>query len=191
MFFLDILWLQCCCVYIYRRSSAYISASSCFRNVVCGTLVVHETHDFGWFGYYIFIKTKQKHYSNVAIEHPNFKWGYSMKIMEPNWWCSSLANSWLYPQECGQAKNKSCGNGKQSLMVIFGDGFHDIGVSINGGTPSHHPFLDGFSLINHPFSGTPIYGNPHMVLIIFFRTGHMGWLDKLGQLGQLGHSNQA
>jgi hypothetical protein len=31
-----------------------------------------------------------------------------------------------------------------------------------GGTPSHHPFIDGFSLINNPFWGTPICGNPHI-----------------------------
>ena len=33
-----------------------------------------------------------------------------------------------------------------------------------GGTPSHHPFLAGiFQLRNHLFSGTHIYGNPHMM----------------------------
>ena len=39
-----------------------------------------------------------------------------------------------------------------------------LGVSIDGGTPSHHPFLDGiFHEINHPASwGTPILGNPHI-----------------------------
>ena len=31
------------------------------------------------------------------------------------------------------------------------------------GVPLHHPFINGFSLINHPYLGTPIYGNPHIV----------------------------
>ena len=30
------------------------------------------------------------------------------------------------------------------------------------GVPPNHPFLVGFSIINHPFWGTPIYGNPQM-----------------------------
>ena len=38
--------------------------------------------------------------------------------------------------------------------------FH-MRVSINGGTPKSSTLI-GFSLINHPFWGTPIYGNPHM-----------------------------
>ena len=37
-------------------------------------------------------------------------------------------------------------------------------VSWNGGTPSSHPFLDGFSLANHPFLGTAIDGNCHIYI---------------------------
>ena len=37
----------------------------------------------------------------------------------------------------------------------------DMGVSINGGTPKSSIFM-GFSYIKCPFSGTPIYGTPHM-----------------------------
>ena len=37
-----------------------------------------------------------------------------------------------------------------------------MGVSLNGGTPS---VLRGFSsIINHPFWGTLIFGNTHIVL---------------------------
>jgi hypothetical protein len=33
------------------------------------------------------------------------------------------------------------------------------GFPENGGSPSYHPFIDGFSIINHPASlGYPIYG---------------------------------
>ena len=28
------------------------------------------------------------------------------------------------------------------------------------------PFLIGFSIINHPFWGTPIFGNTYMVLVV-------------------------
>ena len=37
-------------------------------------------------------------------------------------------------------------------------------VSINGGTPKSSTLMTlmGFSLINHPFWGTPIYGNPQL-----------------------------
>ena len=38
------------------------------------------------------------------------------------------------------------------------------GGSINGGTSSHHPFLDGIFHDNpSSYCGTPIYGNPHIV----------------------------
>ena len=38
--------------------------------------------------------------------------------------------------------------------------FH-VGVSLNGGTPKSS-ILTGFSIINHPFLGTPILGNTHV-----------------------------
>ena len=38
---------------------------------------------------------------------------------------------------------------------------YHMGVSKNRGTPKS-PFLIGFSLINHPFWGTPISGNTHI-----------------------------
>ena len=30
------------------------------------------------------------------------------------------------------------------------------------GVPPNHPILIGFSIINHPFWGTPIFGNPQI-----------------------------
>ena len=38
----------------------------------------------------------------------------------------------------------------------------DMGVSLNGGTPKSS-ILEGSSIINHPFWGTTIFGNTHMV----------------------------
>ena len=39
-----------------------------------------------------------------------------------------------------------------------------MGVSKNRGTPKSS-ILIGFSIINHPFWGTPIFGNTHMIVI--------------------------
>ena len=38
-----------------------------------------------------------------------------------------------------------------------------MGVSLNGGTPKSS-ILIGFSIINHPFWGTPIFGNTHIAI---------------------------
>ena len=41
------------------------------------------------------------------------------------------------------------------------------GGQMAGGTPSHHPFLDGmFPNKNHPFWESPINGNPYILVII-------------------------
>ena len=52
---------------------------------------------------------------------------------------------------------------KKVWYVTFADRT-DIGVSKNRGTPKSS-ILIGFSIINHPFWGTPIFGNTHMVII--------------------------
>ena len=51
-----------------------------------------------------------------------------------------------------------------------------MGVSKNSGTPNH-PFLIGFSSINHPFWGTPILGNTHM-----FKMDDLHMLGKFTRL---------
>ena len=40
-------------------------------------------------------------------------------------------------------------------------GVTNIDVSKNGGTPKSSSLI-GFSIINHPFWGTPMFGNPHI-----------------------------
>ena len=48
------------------------------------------------------------------------------------------------------------------LFVFFFDRrFSDMDVSENSGTPKSS-ILTGFSIINHPFWGTPIFGNTHI-----------------------------
>ncbi len=42
----------------------------------------------------------------------------------------------------------------------------DMGVSKNRGTPKSS-ILIGFSIINHPFWGTPIFGNTHIDSVVY------------------------
>ena len=59
---------------------------------------------------------------------------------------------------------------KQSIYGIFDLLFltHRIHVwyiylhLVEIGVPPNHPFLIGFSILNHPFWGTPIFGNTHL-----------------------------
>ena len=46
---------------------------------------------------------------------------------------------------------------KKVLLYIY------MGVSENSGTPKSS-ILIGFSIINHPFWGTPIFGNTHIYI---------------------------
>ena len=46
-----------------------------------------------------------------------------------------------------------------------------MGVSKNNGTPKSS-ILIGFSIINHPFWGTPIFGNIHINLKAKLQTTH-------------------
>ena len=51
-----------------------------------------------------------------------------------------------------------------------------MGVSKNNGTPKSS-ILIGFSIINHPFWGTPIFGNIHIDFLtecFVFGDGHLG-----------------
>ena len=43
--------------------------------------------------------------------------------------------------------------------------FSDMGVSKNNGTPKSS-ILIGFSIIDHPFWDTPIFGNIHMAIFL-------------------------
>ena len=68
---------------------------------------------------------------------------------------AQLLKCWLNPQRHGSAGT--------SELAFLGVGTHSgcskWRVSVNGGTPKSS-ILIGFSLINHPFWGFPIYGNP-------------------------------
>ena len=51
------------------------------------------------------------------------------------------------------------------LGVIEVDVYKHMNVSENSGTPKSS-ILIGFSIINHPFWGTPIFGKTHMVSLM-------------------------
>ena len=53
----------------------------------------------------------------------------------------------------------------------------DMGVSKNNGTPKSS-ILIGFSIINHPFWGTTIFGNIHMVNIPQFTRFYTSQVDS-------------
>ena len=76
------------------------------------------------------------HHGSIAI-HPG---GFSRCQNEKKWW-----------------KNGE----REATMENFGwKRYTDIEVSENDGTPKSS-ILIGFSIINHPFRGTPIFGNTH------------------------------
>ena len=57
-----------------------------------------------------------------------------------------------------------------------------------------HPFIDGFSIVNKPFWGFPIYGNPHTYIIYIYihqdrmihNFGHFGVYHSFGHT-QISH----
>ena len=54
-------------------------------------------------------------------------------------------------------------------------------VSENSGTPKSS-ILIGFSIINHPFWGTPIFGNTHMVYDYLFGSTSKIFLNGLSRV---------
>ena len=61
-----------------------------------------------------------------------------------------------------------------------------MGVSENGGTPKSS-ILIGFSIINHPFWGTPIFGNTQIICFCFhwlnwFRASFFAYHENAGHV---------
>ena len=68
-------------------------------------------------------------------------------------------------------------SGSRVNHVHFTCIFH-MGVSENGGTPKSS-ILIGFFIINHPFWGTPIFGNTRM--FFFGDPGRLHWFGGQGE----------
>ena len=62
-----------------------------------------------------------------------------------------------------------CGHPTALIICFLGNviQIHHVGASKNRGTPKSS-ILIGFSIINHPFWGTPIFGNTHVTEILLF-----------------------
>ena len=74
--------------------------------------------------------------------------------------------------EENDGKGSSCVRVLSVLLFkkLLSVGFQNMGVSQNRGTPkSSH--LIGFSIINHPFWDTPIFGNTHIDSLFTFSKG--------------------
>ena len=55
----------------------------------------------------------------------------------------------------------------QAVRFREGTNHQHLDVSENSGTPKSS-ILIGFSIINHPFWGTPIFGNTHLGFLLSF-----------------------
>ena len=64
---------------------------------------------------------------------------------------------------CGRPEKARKPQESQAVLVFFG-AQSDVDVSKNKGTPKSS-ILIGCSIINHPFWGTPIFGNTHVFLV--------------------------
>ena len=59
------------------------------------------------------------------------------------------------------------------MINNIGDSINDI----NGGSPKSS-ILKGFSIVNHPFGSTLIYGNPHVDSAVSMPPVHLGGAAK-------------
>ena len=84
--------------------------------------------------------------------------GFSIQPGQPE-----MAEKWLtrclQENKKRQPWNKGGGGMSREYQCIY------VGVSKNSGT-TKSSILIGFSLINHPFWGTPIFGNTHIIYYI-------------------------
>ena len=67
-------------------------------------------------------------------------------------------------------------------MLVSGSAYFNTDVSENSGTPKSS-ILIGFSIINHPFWGAPIFGNTHIESICMVKYDFMN-LEKMHFLQQ-------
>ena len=69
----------------------------------------------------------------------------------------------LKPQVCDEILSLGIDDSKNVILPMSQDSGYMV-VSENSGTPKSS-ILIGFSIINHPFWGTPIFGNTHIPII--------------------------
>ena len=81
-------------------------------------------------------------------------------------------SGWVFPEQVLATLPKceshlAQGNGRYTHGVPADAFGWFLGVSLNGSTPKSS-ILIGFSIINHPFWGTSIFGNTHFLVWFFF-----------------------
>ena len=149
-------WLLCCCSWL----SLHI-CSNLKKLEWCFFFQGSTLHQNGWF--------------NPSLKKTNFgvynKPSRGNEKMAPTWSSSNVFFSRNFPVEIWMLwsllKRKKRGKCVHNPPFANPDLFlrfvrlKDMGVSKNSGTPKSS-ILIGFSIINHPFWGTPIFGNIHM-----------------------------
>ena len=85
-------------------------------------------------------------------------------------WCLKGKLRMFLRPTCNKVRRSTCPQVLAgTILVILGSvllSHTHMDVSENSGTPKSS-ILIGFSLINHPFWGTPIFGNTHMTTSVF------------------------
>ena len=112
----------------------------------------------------------------MEVDPPTIK-----RIVCWNCWSETLTKTWVLPEK-NHSKN-SRHKDFQGIVTTQRNGPFLVqpkymGVSKNRGTPKSS-ILKRFSIINHPFWGTPIFGNIHMALWI-----RDGWGDFTLLIGE-------
>ena len=76
-------------------------------------------------------------------------------------WSSTFSHCWhLVSVEATRGPEEVNKRSRKNINKHYETTIRDMGVSKNRGT-TKSSILIGFSLINHPFWGTPIFGNTH------------------------------
>ena len=91
--------------------------------------------------------------------------------------------TWINAESNDKAFSEKNGNPNRFYMMLYDFIRRHMGVSKNSGT-TKSSILIGFSLIiNHPFWGTPIFGNTHIQEDAWKKTLRLVWLCNLHRLG--------
>ena len=91
---------------------------------------------------------------NMALAYIHIQTAHATSLHQKYWCLSTLMTSHLETQKHLEVSLQRLG-----LTQILKSKLMD--VSENSGTPKSS-ILKGFSIINHPFWGTPIFGNTHI-----------------------------
>ena len=77
-------------------------------------------------------------------------------------WGFKLALKILHRASASQPRSRIHLADAESISIKTPGSVRDVSDSNMVGVPPKSSILIGFSIINHPFGGTPIYGKPHM-----------------------------